>query len=194
MVKILDGIIDKRKWSDANLKVLFLLKETYGNLGGFYDVRKYINQYGACGHTYKPCGRILKYLNSGLDNNNEYNFYLQSATVINCINNYGHNRHTSDERLWELYNESRNATVIARIKCIKPDIIICGNTYKFFSYLNSQLKLPNIDKLTAYKITKTNSLFDGIIISNSVHPSYHMKGMTIDERDKIIADNIAKLL
>lgn len=172
-----DGIIDKAEWDKAKIKVLIVLKESYGGLNiakkgeppnYSYSIPQYINHWGATGHTFKPVGRWLKALNNC--NGNDIDKCIKASAIIDVINVYGENRHTSNARLKEFFNDERKKEIEKQIADINPDVIIFGNTYWLFK---DAYGLEDLNKDNKYvgKINKKDSIFNGKVIYNGYHPS-----------------------
>lgn len=199
---IKDGIVCEKLWNKANLKVMFLLKESYGKMETVdengnsicYDLSTWIStrngNYGKSGHTYIPCKRILKYINNISNTSNE-NDYINASAFVNCLNKYkGWNTRTKNKTLWKEFNQDNNKRIIEIIKDIQPNIIIFGGTYDLFKSKNEDVNFGNIQKLSAKKIQNTNTVFDGIVFVNMNHPAYIPRGLTAVEKDEQIAKEI----
>lgn len=199
-IKIEDGIINQDKWNKAKLKVLIVLKECYGGLNiadedeepkYSYSICKYINKWGATGHTYMPIGRWLKALGNC---DGDIDDCIKAAAIIEIINISGENRTTSTERLREFFDEKRQKEVEKQVRKINPDVIIFGNTYWLFEEAY-QTGHYGKDKEYVGKVEKESSPLNGKIIYNGYHPScrYFRKEGEYNNPNKI-AELIKKYL
>ena len=175
--KIEDGIIDKAEWDKAKIKVLIVLKESYGGLNTAkkseephysYSLPEYIKTWGATGHTFKPIGKWLKALNNC--DSDDIDECIKASAIIEVINVYGENRHTSNARLKEFFNDERKKEIEKQIADINPDVIIFGNTYWIFKDAYN-LEAFNKDNKYVGKINKEGSIFNGKVVYNGYHPS-----------------------
>lgn len=172
-----DGIIDKAEWDKAKIKVLIVLKESYGGLNiaetgetpdYSYSLPKYIKTWGATGHTFKPVGRWLKALNNC--DSDDIDKCIKACAIIDIINVFGENSHTTKYRLKEFFNDKRKNEIESQIIEINPDVIIFGNTYWLFK---DAYDLEDLNKDNKYvgKINKKDSIFNGKVVYNGYHPS-----------------------
>lgn len=194
LMKIEDGIINKEIWDKAKLKVLVLLKESYGTLGGTFSICSFLNKRGAYGQTHKPTGRIMYYLNNiEIDDQTGYGDCIKAGAIINCINynNLERNTRTSWEKLNAFCTEDRMQEIVNQIVEINPDVIICGGTYWYLKN-RTKLGLPDLGLDEAYKIV--GSPLDGKVIYNAQHFSYRKRGTHRWEVDQMIAKRIKDVM
>ena len=156
-----DGIINKEKWEQSTLKVLFLLKEAYGEVGKKHSLIKfYTEETNWWGHTGKGCKCYMDAL--GIENG--------SVALVDIIKESGEgtdeHRRTSDSELVDAFNKNR---ILDQIIEINPDVIICGGTYWVLKKYYPNI-FPKLEKGTHYRIKEGE--LTGIIIADCYHPSY----------------------
>lgn len=188
MEKIIDGIINPKEfYKNDNIKILWILKE--GNV----DVNDYNKQRNICeefknGEHIKNALSIatfrkLIYASYWIFNNHldwteiPYSNDLECYKIVNKIayiniNKYPAGNKSYDSELYRIYEENKK-NLLSQIKDINPEVIIFGNTFKFFKNdLNSinwdiENSLQNFSEENNYYIVKNK----GLIIS-AYHPAY----------------------
>ena len=179
MALIEDGIVNKEEWEQSTLKVLFLLKEAYGNLGGTYSLIKFYTQLEPhwWGKTGKGCKHYIDTLR----------IKDGDVALVDIIKESGEgeneHRKTSDSELIDAFKENG---ILNQIKEINPDVIICGGTYKVLRKYYPNI-YPKVETGTCF-IIKEGELV-GKIIANCYHPS---RGST--EGKINVAKNILQLI
>ena len=178
---ITSGIINKDLWEKANIKIMFVLKESYGGLWikdengeekPSYSISAYINNKGAKGRTFKTLGQWANALNNY--NSNNIDDCLKATAIINIIDV---NRDKSSTSCKDLNNffltNDRYNEIMKQIKSINPQVIIFGNTYWLFKNIKD-FNLPKLGRNVDYAgvIENTNTPLDGITVYNGYHPSY----------------------
>ena len=137
---IKDGIIDYELWNNSQLKIVFLLKEAYGNeIPNKWDLSSYINnKRKASGRTFKPLGQWA-YGIFGLyekefihpfptkTNQQDINKALSSCALVN-IKKSGGKKRSNHNNLNE-YLENDWGYLSEQLDLIEPQIIICGKTW-----------------------------------------------------------------
>lgn len=166
---ITDGIVDESHWGNSEIKVLFLLKEAYDSkrVEGSWDLPALICRKKVSGRTFKPMAQwaygvqgvlksheILPFQQGGVD----VELALLSSAVVNLKKSGGINKSSSKDLStyvaedWDLISK--------QIGLIKPQIVICGNTWSLVS-----------KKITSKKISDRAYLSDGVIYISFWHPS-----------------------
>ena len=141
---ITDGIIDPNRWKKSNFKILFLLKEAYGdtpNLEGEWDLVNYLSKglgqiRGKMWPTVSQwCFGINKLIETSeipqfdenFKINREFNDAFLGSAVINIKKSSGYKSSNKLDLIkyvnsdWDLLSE--------QIDSISPDLIICGSTW-----------------------------------------------------------------
>ena len=158
---ITDGIINPEQWNKSKTKILFILKEAYGeekDLNSFIrDKRK------ATGRTFKPMGQWAygiqslldkKYIQDFPSEQNDINYALLSSALINIKKSNG--KKSSSKTNLKEYIDSDWEELYKQINIINPTIIICGNT---FSLIKGELQPTKIsDRI--YKDNSNNVYID----------------------------------
>lgn len=139
---VTDGIVDSKSWSQADIKVLFILKEAYDTekSEGTWDLSNLIKKTKASGRTFKPLAQwthgiqcVLKshQIEEFKEDGEEVEKALMASAVINLKKSGGTKNSTYDdlkgyvEKDWDLISR--------QIEIIQPDIVICGRTWSLFS-------------------------------------------------------------
>lgn len=137
-----DGVLSNEAWSTATPKVLFLLKESYGD---WHGIEGPINIYN--GKNRKFWWNIVrwKYLINHLVNHNEIadfpkkedlpevsmkDGFLDDIAYVNVKKSIGTSKSNNNEI--QNYARKDKAFLAEQIDAINPDIILCGST--FWSY------------------------------------------------------------
>src|SRR6266850_2209730 len=174
-----DGIIDVDRFARAKYKILWILKEPYGD--GRFSYPAYIHDF-RFGQGYPTSGSMwhkITYTNYGILNKfmqwseipalkvdeNVFNT-LKACAIINLkklpggiISYYG--------EIKEAYEKSKGI-INEQINLISPDIIICGGT---FGFISSDLGIKNpFGSEADFGFLMRNKL-----IVNAYHPSYYFK-------------------
>lgn len=169
ILTIKDGIVNKEKWDKASVKVLFLLKESYGTLQGTYSLTEWYNNNNPYGQTGQGCVRLLKAILDTTDLIPDDEI-LRYAAFVNLNNEYNTDKITPWKKLQSIFNKEKYKVVLDKIREIKPEVIFCGNTYWLLRQKNNAL--PTMSKGQALLINNTNTVFDGIVMVNGYHPMY----------------------
>ena len=179
MALIEDGIVNKEEWLRSSLKVLFLLKEAYGNLGETYSLIKFYTQKEPhwWGKTGKGCKHYIDDLQIKDGDVALVDIIKESGEGVN------EHRRTSDSELVDAFEKNR---ILNQIKEINPDVIICGGTYWVLKEYYPNI-FPKVEKGSCFTIKE--GVLTGKIIANCYHPSY---GSTEGKRN--VAKNILRLI
>lgn len=172
-----DGIIDEDQFTQAKYKILWVLKEPYGE-GGF-SYSDYIKDSFKFGEPYPTSGQMwhkITYTNYGIlngfmkwsdmgalkEDNNIFNA-LKSSALINLKKIVGGTTSLPDV-IREAYEKSKQI-IHEQIKIINPDIIICGGTFGFIK--------PDLKFISPFgDVNEFGFLIENRILINAYHPSY----------------------
>jgi len=140
---IFDGIIDEVKFINAKQKILWILKEPYGDAG--FSYADYINKKFIFQKPFPTSGNMwskIIYINYGilngfqfwndipfLNENQQVFDALKQCALINLSKLPGETS-SPDLHIKELYEKNRSL-IHEQINFINPEIIICGGTLKF---------------------------------------------------------------
>ena len=166
-----DGIIDKELWDQADIKILFLLKEAYDSKSssGSWNLSELIKKRRkATGRTFKPLGQwaygifyLKKYnkIGSFPESQKEIDQSILSTSLIN-IKKSGGTKSSSYGNL-KTYVENDWPFIKKQIGLISPDIVICGKTWPLI-----KSKLNGISNVS-------DMIFEseGIIYVDASHPA-----------------------
>jgi hypothetical protein len=190
---VTDGILNVDLYNLAKYKILWILKEPYGN--GDMDYSEYIEEsfkFKGKFHSAPKMWERIIYTNYGILNNfekwddmdwlnkdeNVFNS-LKYCALINLKKVPGKTRSNYYE-IQEHYNRSKEI-IKKQLSLINPEIIICGGTFKLIKedFGIGHPLVPNND----FGYLLGNQLF-----INAYHPSYFFGGEDFGERycDKII--------
>ncbi|SFM59533.1 hypothetical protein SAMN05421738_10154 [Algoriella xinjiangensis] len=188
MREILDGIINPQEfYEESNIKILWILKEGNVSIEDYNKPRDLCEELRNGEHKKNALSiatfRKIIYSSYWLLNNdlnwedipfaNEDECYniLNKIAYIN-INKYPAGSKSYDSKLYKIYEENK-IDLLNQIKKIDPEIIIFGNTFKFFK---NDLKTINwkIDFNEQYSYENNNYYIipnKGLCIS-AYHPAY----------------------
>jgi len=182
-----DGVIDKNKWEQSKLKVLFLLKEAYKtdnwgkekplNLcnhireweGPKYKIWHTVSQWAYGLHKLDETRDVVLFPEEEKDKDQiktGLRDALFASAVVNIKKSEGNS--TSDDVDLLAYVEDDWDRILQQIKLINPHIIICGNTW-------SNIVKKHLDK-NNLKYVKTSEWvyeYDGLIFVDFWHPANH---------------------
>ena len=148
MNKIIDGKIDETQYDDSPLKVLWILKEA--NVSPEDKEKEEIDLCAAFRENWHiknalsiPTFRKMIYATYGIFYpevewknvpyaNEEAYEVVKKIAYIN-INKYPADSSSNDWKIKEAYNQNREE-LLDQIENLKPNIIIFGNTLKYFEY------------------------------------------------------------
>ena len=140
-----DGLCDASAYNNSNLKILWVLKEAYckGNdTGGWSLTEILFNEYPYVTEIKNQTHQKMAYVSYGilnkcryedidyLNDNPSVGEVLHEIAYIN-INKMPANTSTNDNTLWEKYDIWKNV-LHQQIEAYNPDVIIFGNTFKYF--------------------------------------------------------------
>lgn len=154
-----DGIIDINLWEKTDNKILFILKEAYGDYG---DLCRLIRDEWK-GAKYKIWWTVSYWLYAlqKMEGNsipvfpkdeaqfNECSNYLLSSAVVNIKKSNGRESSDYDDVL--KYAKEDGNMLKEQITLINPDIILCGNTFDFFKEFWAEAIHPVSDTDFIYK-------------------------------------------
>lgn len=143
---IKDGVVDTVRWRCADPKVLFLLKEAYDDNGrSSWDLRRYLRKepsalnnptwrnaaYWCYAIHHIKRGRLpgLPFLPERKAEYDHAVELLLSSAVVNIKKSKG--QHRSSNIDIEGYARRDRELIQKQINLIKPDVVICGNTWQF---------------------------------------------------------------
>lgn len=169
-----DGIIDLARWQKADRKILFLLKEAYGD----YENLCWLIKDEWNGPKYKTWKTVSYWLyglrkmqpdsipafpkkQSEIDECNEF---LLSSAVVNVKKSKGTSSSDYDDIM--KYTEEDADLLREQILLINPEIIVCGYTFDFFEKFWRESITPVGD-------TEFVSRTHNHIIVNFWHPANH---------------------
>jgi hypothetical protein len=192
MNKIIDGKIDETQYDNSTLKVLWILKEA--NVSPEDKEKEEIDLCAAFRENWHiknslsiPTFRKIIYATYGIFYpevewknvpyaNEEAYEVVKKIAYIN-INKYPADSSSNDWKIKEAYNQNR-VELLKQIKNLKPNIIIFGNTLKYFEYddlAKIGWQISETEKKYANEKT-TNTAFYMIssdkLCINAYHPSY----------------------
>jgi hypothetical protein len=145
---IKDGIVDPHRWISARPKILLLLKEAYHEESGFWDLRDYVRQeapdpHGTLRNSAYWCYAIQSMVRGSLPpvpfqdtRKCEYDKaveFLRSSAVVNIKKSEGTST-SSDEDIARCAKKD-GLFIQQQIEWIKPDVVVCGNTWKHVEHL-----------------------------------------------------------
>ena len=176
---IVDGIIDVDSYNSSNKKILWILKEPYGE--DAFNYSKYIKgfQFGKSFPTSGAMWAKITYVNYGILNNyqmwNEFKTLYEDEDVFKALKNCalinlkkipGKTRSDNNEIMnsYKLYKD----LVHEQISFINPIIVICGGTFRLLDYPFEKANSINGKNLIGYK-------YDNKIFIDAYHPSYFIK-------------------
>ncbi|WP_352338532.1 hypothetical protein [Psychrobacter sp. 16-MNA-CIBAN-0192] len=166
---ITDGIIDEDFWLKSEVKVLFLLKEAYDSkrVEGSWDLTKLICRKKVSGRTLKPMAQwaygvhnimknyeIAPYKGDGVDVEKA----LLSSAIINLKKSSG--KSASSSTNLSAYVDEDWHLIHKQIRDIKPEIVICGNTWSLIK-----------QKMSYEKISDRSYLSEDILYIDYWHPA-----------------------
>lgn len=183
---ITDGIVDISKYLNSKFKILWILKEPHdkGETSDGWDIRDLMKNYAIKNSTLNPDMKptftqiiysTYSILNNFelwdempyIDDNLELIDILKSIALIN-IKKLPAGSVSNDNEIQKAYQKYKNV-IIEQIKSYKPDIIICGNTFKF---LRSDLMELFQLKEPEFQNYPTDHYFtDKVIVLDVFHPA-----------------------
>ena len=178
-VLVLDGIINVASYNLSNHKILWILKEPYGEDAFKYS--DYINgfEFGKSFPTSRAMWEKITYVNYGILNNyqlwadfktlyKDENVFraLHNCALINLKKNPGKTKsnHSEIRNAYQRYKDR----IHEQLKFINPDIIICGGTFNFLQLPFDKVNLIIGENLKGYK-------HDNKLFIDAYHPSYFVK-------------------
>ncbi|GAB3660253.1 hypothetical protein GCM10028791_34090 [Echinicola sediminis] len=182
---IFDGIVNEEAYKNAETKILWVLKEanSTGEVGE-WDLRGAIDNLKTekgIKNGWEKTFRKIVYVTNGIINGTEWDdipYTNEDPSIIDVlkkiayinIKKVGGISKANDNELLEYYNESKDL-LIDQINAYSPDVIIFGNTYRFFQ---NDLGLPDFEVFgTCHAVKKSN-----VIYIDAYHP-----GARINEED-----------
>jgi hypothetical protein len=191
MKKIIDGKINDIEYNNASCKILWILKEA--NIA-VEDKEKEIdvcegfrNGWHKKNALSVPTFRKMIYATYGILNptvewenvpyaNQEAYEVIQKIAYIN-INKFPADSSSNDLEIKKAYNNGKDE-LLKQIEDLKPNIIIFGNTLKFFEFEDLSeigLNILNTEKKYAYDTTYNTEYYaisSNKLCINAYHPSY----------------------
>lgn len=179
-----DGIINDNIFEAALIKILWILKEAYGDSDlGHATYCEYINSF-EFGKNFPTSSRMwsaITYTNHGILNNfirwkqmdwlyNDKDVFdsLKAGAIINLKKHPGESK-SNDWEIKNYYNNNKNI-ILSQIESINPQIIICGNTFQFIRHDFEVKMLETSLDNRAISYTDGRRLF-----IDADHPSYPSK-------------------
>jgi hypothetical protein len=170
-----DGILDEEEYAKQEIKLLWILKESYGEAIEFENRENLLKDEKYL--TYPTWDSIIKVTYAIINNlqnldthlsTNEKQSVLKKIAFINIKKNSGESK--SIEKEIENHFNLNSILLVDQINFINPDIIICGNTLHHFIDKNAfDLKCDaeiNHEDLGVWYRYKHNKLFIA-----GMHPS-----------------------
>ncbi|MCW2119931.1 hypothetical protein [Flavobacterium sp. 7A] len=191
MKKIIDGKIDAKKYHDAKCKILWILKEANVSAKDKetdIDVCDgFRNDWHKKNALSVPTFRKMIYATFGILNpnvewenipyaNQEAYEVVKQIAYIN-INKYPADSSSNDWEIKKAYNEGKDE-LLKQIKELNPNIIIFGNTLKYFEVKDlAEINWDILETEKKYADSNTHNTAFYIISSdkliiNAYHPSY----------------------
>lgn len=195
---IFDGIVNKEEYQNSKVKIMWILKDA--NSTGeaeSYDLRDAINnlktEYGIRKGWEKTFSNII-YVTAGILNQKKWDdipFPKDDPEIVNVlkqiayinIKKVGGGSQSVDSELQEHFEKSKKL-LISQIEEFNPDVVIFGNTYRFFE---NKLGLNQMNIFgTCHATAKKNRIY-----INAYHPNARISGKDYFE-DIITAYNAFK--
>lgn len=184
---IFDGVCDPERYLKSKIKVMWILKEAYDDfdkndnpIGGGWKIYQSWDQdplKASKSSTWQPIMYVLRALAENnkwddiawiWDEREEYLEYLKSCAYINV------NKMPGDLTSGDLSKEFEDwkEIISKQIKLYDPNIIIFGNTYKYFQnedYICSAIETKGVPGAVRAYITNVNG--KKIILIDAYHPN-----------------------
>jgi len=172
---VIDGPIDPKRWQSVDRKIVLLLKEAYGEdtnwslpqlIRDEWRGPKYKIWWTASYWLYalnRTTQTIIPDFPSTQEKWNECTELLLSAAVVNIKKSRG--KSVSDDEELLSYARTDKQFLREQMSLLAPDIILCGNTFKFLKEFWVNVKPIDSEKFF-YRS-------DNTIIINYWHPANH---------------------
>jgi len=184
---IIDGAFNPEEYYDSQIKILWILKEGYEEPFSYPETirnkfeeivwKELIN--GRSKPTWFPVALISHCILNGclhfeeIENTDEYRAAIQSSLNKIALININKDPsitgttslHKNLQESFEYYRE----LILTQIKHLEPDIIICGNTFK---YLEQDFQNPQVIKERDGELYVDHYIIDKKIILDPYHPGY----------------------
>lgn len=135
-----DGIVNFEKWDAQEKKILFVLKEAYGE-GGDYDLCAELAAKGPWGNIWNRVAEWTYGILNTTENeiapytalkNETPNTYLNKIAVMNIKKSNG--KPMSDNKDLMSYAEEDCKELAEQFGLINPDVVVCGYTFDFINF------------------------------------------------------------
>lgn len=158
-----DGIINEELWIKADIKIMFLLKETNNYIG---DFREYVN---------KGPWKAIGYWGHGLQNiadfsypdfaearkENSYKYFCRSSAIVNLKKAPGGSSSNMNSIQEAAFSDRE--FIEEELRIISPKIIVCGGTFDICT------KLWGKYEMISERVHKT-AVFKDVVWIDFLHP------------------------
>lgn len=180
-----DGVINPERYFSGEERVLFLLKEAYGNGKSFSLVEDYLKKQDIkISNIWKRVSLWVKVLQHYIQKheiltftkNNEIthngNVYLEKIAVVNVKKSDG--KSTSDDENLRQYVVRDKFELFSQLQICDPTIIVCGNTGNYLKSIVGEYGCELVQKNT---IEREHFIYNfelnghNVVVINFWHPS-----------------------
>ena len=182
----IDGALDPEKYYGSNIKILWVLKEAYGDVFSYPDF--FVNDFDkfyddiVCGvprHTWGTIAEVSHNILNGfimktelvdiLNKKEKSRESLSKIAFVNINKDTSYTGGRSENRNLEEAMIHYNKFLFKQIEHLNPNVIICGNSFQFlkssFGFPSLIKKVNNIDYVDHYRI-------ENKLILDPYHPGY----------------------
>lgn len=142
---VADGLVNEKAYNNAEIKILFILKEVNDPEGGGWDLRHFIRE-GGRPQTWDNVARWVHGIRN-IDNVPPWDFYneidrnfrietLQSICAVNLKKSPG-GYTANNGTIWQVMQEDLNF-LRRQFSIYKPNFVVCGGTGDMFHRVVSQ--------------------------------------------------------